>query len=372
MTTAPLHSKETETQPIRVIVADDSPFICRLLTRHLESGPGIRVVATANDGKEAVEAVRKHRPDVLTLDIDMPVLSGIDALRIIMTDCPTAVILISGLSRQGARLTEEGLALGALDFILKYSSDHATEPDAVRKEIVAKVKAAARVKVIRSIPSMATRVVTARKSAAVEMWRLEMPTYRDPFRLVVVGASTGGPLALRELLSALERDFPFAIVVVQHMPPGFTATMAAHFDRLFPFSVREAGRGDWLRPGAVLVAPGDRHFLMDSKGRVLFRAAAGRRGYIPSIDVTMQSAAERLGRYATGVLLSGMGGDGVQGLKEILSHGGQTFAQSRETCVIDGMPAAAIARGVAHRVGSPAQIAGWLNETADGTLAEIN
>jgi two-component system chemotaxis response regulator CheB len=372
MITAPLHSKETESKPIRVIVADDSPSICRLLMRHLESGPGIRVVTTVNNGKEAVESVRKHRPDVLTLDIDMPVLSGIDALRIIMTDCPTAVILISGLGRQAARLTEEGLALGALDFMLKYSSDHATDPDAVRKEIIAKVKAAARVKVIRSIPTMETRVVTARKSAAVEMRRLEMPAFRDPFRLVVVGASTGGPLALRELLSALGRDFPFAIVIVQHMPPGFTAAMAAHFDRLFPFPVREAGRGDWLRPGAVLVAPGDRHLVIDSKGRVFLSAAAGRRGYVPSIDVTMESAAQRSGRYATGVLLSGMGGDGVQGLKEILSHGGRTFAQSRETCVIDSMPAAAIERGVAHRVGSPAQIADWLSENADETLAEIN
>jgi two-component system chemotaxis response regulator CheB len=357
-----------------------------MLRHFLETDPGITVVKAACNGKEAVNAARELRPHVVTMDIDMPGMSGIDALKHIMIECPTAVVLVSGLGRQAAQMTSTGLSLGAVDFILKYSPGSTIPHESLHREIVAKVRAAARVKVIRSIPSMETRFVELHQRAPVNFpeatycgpgprFRLSgtgsasiLPEpitpgpllERELCRLVVVGASTGGPLALKELLRALNEDFPFALVIVQHMPEGFTATLAAQFDRIFPFPVRQARDGEFLAPGTVLVAPGDRHLLIRPNGRVLINAAAKVNGCRPSIDATMQSAAQTFGRHLTGIILSGMGTDGTQGLAAIKRNGGRAYAQSEETCVIDTMPASVLRKGIVQQAGSPAEIGAWL------------
>jgi len=362
MDTSPSDKKNIVSNSIHVVVADDSLFICRLLTQYLESEPTIKVIKTVQNGKAAMDAIRKHKPDVLTLDLTMPVLNGLEALKRIMAECPTAVLLISGISKQAARMTKAGLSLGAVDFILKYSPGKTISPDTLRREIIAKVKAAARVKLIRSIPTIGSRLEIHKRAIFPSAARSRYAVYRGISRLVVIGASTGGPLALKDLLSSLKEDFSFSIVIVQHMPKGFTAILAEQFDRLFSFPVSEARNREYLSSGTVLVAPADRHLLINSNGIVRITMTAEVNGHRPSIDVAMQSAAQTFGSDTAGVLLSGMGIDGIQGLTAIKHNCGATFAQSKETCVIDTMPYGAIKQGIVERVGSPAEIGGWLTE----------
>ncbi|MDM8523352.1 chemotaxis-specific protein-glutamate methyltransferase CheB [Desulfococcaceae bacterium HSG8] len=355
-------------ESISVVVADDSPFICRLLTKYLESDPAIRVVREALNGQEALDAVKTLKPDVLTLDLNMPVMNGLDALRCIMAECPVAVVLISGESKEAARITGKGLSLGAVDFIFKYSPTRIISPDSLRREIIAKVRSASRVKVIRYIPSMKRRefkheglkAETGNRSHLSKV-RHRVSNFKSPAsKIVVIGASTGGPLALKSLLSSLGRNFPFPLVIVQHMPEGFTKILSEQFNRIFSFPVREARQGDALYPGTVIIAPGNRHLLILPNGTVQLSMTPAVNGHRPSVDVTMQSAAQVFGSYATGVILSGMGNDGARGLLAVSHHCGNTFAQSGETCVVDSMPASAIEKGIVERVGSPAEIGRWL------------
>ena len=351
----------------RVVVADDSPFVCRLLTQYLESDPFVKVVATVQNGKDALEAVRDLKPDVLTLDLNMPVSNGFEALKKIMVEYPTSVVLISGVSKKAARITKYCLELGAVDYILKYVPGKTVPPDCLQSEIVSKVKAAAMVKAIRpnlsaykgsgdkTIPDkkpVSPNSDTARFSAS----SLELSN------LIVIGASTGGPLAIKELLLFLSSDFFFPIVIVQHMPDRFTAILANQLNQQFSFCVREAFHGEYLSPGVILVAPGDRHLLICPDRSIQLNMKPAVNGYRPSIDVTMESAARVYGLRTTGILLSGMGTDGVEGLAAIKQNNGATYAQSKETCVIDVMPCTAIKKGVVQQVGSPADIAHWLNE----------
>ena len=367
---------------IRVVVADDSPFVCRLLTAYLESSPDIRVIAKALNGVAAVEHVQALRPDAITLDLDMPGLDGLQALEQIMHDCPIPVIMVSGVSRQAAAVTLKALEMGAVDFILKYTPGADTDPELLRQEIIAKVRAASYIKVIRSIRT-ATRpqapdlprarsrqntgelrspAVVRENSAGDENAKLPAaPAFEaapyPPFNVIVIGASTGGPVALRELLSHLPADFPAAIVVVQHIPAGFTEVLAAQLDRQVPIQVKEAAPGDRLEAGLVLIAPADHHLLLKSNASITLTQGPEINGHRPSIDVTMQSIAQVCGSRTVGVVLTGMGSDGVLGLAEIRAKGGQTFAQDAATCVIDGMPRRAVERGVVDRVGSPVEIA---------------
>lgn len=350
-------------EKIRVVVADDSPFICRLLTGYLESDPDIKVIQTVQNGKEAMRAAKKMIPDVMTLDLNMPGAGGLEVLKYVMAECPTAVVLISGVTRESARMTSMGVSLGAVDFILKYSPGAMPAPDALRREIIAKVKAAARVKVIRSIPSLDVRFSGRLLKSKVDKppaRRSGSATKQLINRLAIIGASTGGPLALKELLSSMNPIFAFPVVIVQHMPEGFTSILAQQFNTIFPFSVRQAAHGDSPENGSVLIAPGDKHLLFDQDGTVLITNTKEINGHRPSIDVTMQSAAQAFGDRVIGVVLSGMGDDGTQGLAAIQSKTGFTYAQSKETCVVDSMPGSAIRNRCVNRIGSPSEIGKWL------------
>jgi len=310
-----MHSQFTES--IRVVVADDSPFVCRLLKKYLESDPGISVIEMAHNGKEAIDYVKSLKPDVLTLDLNMPVLNGLDALKGIMAQCPTSVVLITGVSKKAAQMTEQGISLGAVDFIFKYSPNSAISPEALRREIVAKVKAASRVKVIRTIPSMRMCDGKQRNHGTGQITKtayfqgtvkIQETVSWDMDSIVVIGASTGGPLALKDLLSSIvkaNKTFNFALVIVQHMPEKFTGILANQFDRLFPFSVREARDSEALTPGTVLIAPGDRHLLILPDKTVKITMTQEIKGCRPSIDVALQSAAQAFGSNTTGVILSG-------------------------------------------------------------------
>jgi two-component system chemotaxis response regulator CheB len=358
-------------EPLRVIVVDDSPFVCQLLSNYLSSSPDIQVVGTETSGSNAVKTVKKVRPDAVTLDQDMPEMSGLETLEQMMQECPTPVIIISGVSRQAADLTLRALEIGAVDFILKYSPGVDTDPEIFRKEVVTKVQAAAQVKVIRSLRSGHLEgkddlSILDDSGPQTEYASEETPRDRrvrrsqgafPPEGVVVIGASTGGPIALRDLLGALPHDFPAAVIIVQHLPAAFTRVLATQLNRGGSLEVKEAESGDLLVGGKVFIAPGDFHLLISSDLRIELSKAPEIRGHRPSVNVTMQSVAQQFGALASGVILSGMGDDGAQGIVSVRSKGGKTFAQEASTCVVDGMPQRAIDKGVVDYIASPAEIA---------------
>jgi two-component system chemotaxis response regulator CheB len=352
---------------IRVLIVDDSPFVCNLLAGHLQRAPEIEVIGTALNGHRAIDLICELRPDVVTLDQEMPELSGLDSLAQIMTECPTPVVMISGVSRRAAGLTREALRIGAVDFVLKYTPGQDVSPDTLRLEIVSKVKAAAGIKVIRSISA---RSKTRRAPQPVV---LEDATVRAnglalrgqaahflPAGIVVIGASTGGPVAVRELLERLPTNFAPAVLIVQHIPASFTDVLAAQLSRHTALPVKEAEHGEVVRGGHVYVAPGDSHMLISSDSRIQLNNGPKIRGHRPAIDVTMQAVAQVYGAKTTGIVLTGMGDDGSEGLVAIRAKGGRTFAQDGASSVVNGMPLRARERGVVDRVGSPSEIAGWL------------
>jgi two-component system chemotaxis response regulator CheB len=358
-------------KPLRVVVVDDSPFVCQLLSNFLNSSPDIQVVGTETSGSKAVKTVKKVRPDAVTLDQDMPEMSGLETLEQMMQECPTPVILISGVSRQAADITLQALEIGAVDFILKYTPGVDTDPEIFRKEVITKVQAAAQVKVIRSLRSSHSEKKDALHihddgepptENVVEEKRRAQRAHRKkasfpPEGVVVIGASTGGPIALRDLLGALPHDFPAAVIIVQHLPSTFTRVLATQLNRQGSLEVKEAESGDLLVGSKVFVAPGDYHLLISSDSRIELSKAPEIRGHRPSVNVTMQSVAQHYGALAKGVILSGMGDDGAQGIVSVRSKGGKTFAQEASTCVIDGMPQRAIEKGAVDYVGSPTEIA---------------
>ncbi len=383
--------------PIRVLIADDSPFLCRVLGSLLHQTPGFQVVGLAHDGLRAVELAKKLKPDVITLDIEMPGLDGIDALQSIMRDVPTPVIMVSGISSEAADVTLRAMQLGAVDFILKYTPGIDTDPTELRREIISKVRAAAGVKVIRlqrtllphrpcvggSLPHGyrpgAEQPKVERSSHEADNHRGKPdgvrtipPSVRPPRPstrdVVVIGASTGGPAALRELLSELPADFPLPIIVVQHLPPTFTNALAIQLDRQLELAVREAQHGDVLEPGVVLIAPGEKHLLVSSDLRIELSDGPKIAGNRPAIDVTLQSVTQTCGARAIGVLLTGMGEDGAEGLSLLKKKGGTTFAQSEESCVVFGMPRRAIELDAAQHIGSPQEIGQQLAELGEAML----
>ncbi len=366
---------------VNVLVADDSPFVCRLMTNFLQSSPHIQVVGTALNGARAVELVRELRPDAVTLDLEMPVMNGLEALATIMRHTPTPVVVITGASRKAANTAMLALELGAVDFVLKYAPGQWVDPEALRAELVAKVIAASRVRVVRTLASSAAAKTNLKpgfhpSSADPNILQLPPPDAEEngaaPLGgVVIIGASTGGPLAIKELLEGLPRDFDAAIIIVQHLPPAFTNVLATQLGRQTRLAVREARQGDRLLPGRVLIAPGGFHLLATAHSRVILNQGPPIKGHRPSISVTMQSAAQIFGSRTRGVLLTGMGDDGSQGLLAIRAKGGKTYVQDAASCIIDGMPQRAIEKGVVDHVASPRKIADLLARQRFSSLKKV-
>jgi two-component system, chemotaxis family, protein-glutamate methylesterase/glutaminase len=358
--------------PARVLIVDDSPSVCRVLAAHLKGEADLTVAGFAHTGEAAVERVHADRPDVVTLDVTMPGAGGLAALERIMADRPTPVVVLTGVSRDAAGLAVRALALGAIDVLPKYTPGRTTDADALRREFVAKVRLAAGVRVIRTLPR-------PDRPAGVRFALSGRPAPRPRQvcgprgGVVVVGASTGGPVALRELLGGLSTDFPAGVVVVQHLPPAFTRALAEQLHWQTPLVVREAVNGDRLRAGFALVAPGGRHLTFTPDGRVRLTNAPPVCGHRPSADVTLRSAAAVFGPRAVGVLLTGMGDDGAAGMLAVRTAGGRTFAQDAATAAVNGMPQRAIDLGGVQCVDSPAGIAARLlaEHTRPTTAPEI-
>jgi two-component system, chemotaxis family, protein-glutamate methylesterase/glutaminase len=326
---------------VRVLVVDDSALMRKLIPQMLATDTSIDVVGTAMDGSFCLKKIEELQPNVVTLDLEMPGMNGIDALKEIMRREPVPVIVFSSHSTDGAMVTMKALGLGAFDFVTKPrdASAHMAETS---RELIAKIKAAAECKLK---PHMLSALPPKPQKAAAPKG--------SPTKVVAIGVSTGGPQALEYLLGTLPPDFPGAIVVVQHMPDGFTDMFARRLDELSPLRVKEAQSGDLLQAGRVLICPGSRHIRVKRlpMGDIVVLSDDARvNGHRPSVDVLLSSVAEEFHLQSIGVLMTGMGDDGAEGLGAIKKHGGMTIAQSEDSCVVYGMPKAAIERGYAIRV----------------------
>jgi two-component system chemotaxis response regulator CheB len=339
---------------IRVAIADDSPFTCKLLASYIEEGGDCQVVGVAHDARSTVELVHSAAPDVLTLDLQMPGGDGLELLRTITEGVAISVVVISGITRLAAATTLHALELGAVDFVLKFTPGAPVSRASLKREILTKVKLAAAARPATRRPAPPVTVDAVARSLQVKSFR--PPVAASNVGAVVIGASTGGPKAISELLQHLPREFATPCVIVQHLPATFTAPFAAQLSRHARIVVKEAETGDRLVPGRALVTPGSSHLLVRPGGVIELKPATDDDVYRPSIDVTMISAAESCGASAVGVLLTGMGHDGADGLKRIRDAGGDTYVQELTSCVVTSMPERAIERGAAEHIARPDRI----------------
>ncbi|WP_320005801.1 chemotaxis response regulator protein-glutamate methylesterase [Maridesulfovibrio sp.] len=332
---------------INVVVVDDSAFMRKAISTMLQKDPGIRVVATARDGEEGLRVIRKHNPDVVTLDIEMPKMDGLTALRHIMMEMPRPVLMVSSLTTEGAEATLKAMDLGAVDFIPKQLSKVSLDIVKIENDLISKVKTVARRK-MRPVPRL--RSAAAQRRPAITVKAQLGRAKRD---VVVIGVSTGGPPAVQKILSSLPKDFPAGIVIAQHMPKAFTGPFANRLNGVSQLNVKEAETGDRLLPGHVFVAPGGSHLIVDQKvSRIdlIVTPEPKEALYKPSANVLVSSVAKSLGRRALGVILTGMGNDGRDGIRELKSKGGRAIAQSDSSCVVYGMPKAIVDDGLADEI----------------------
>ena len=328
--------------PVRVLVVDDSAFMRFAITKHLNEANGIIVVGSARDGIEALELIPKLNPDVITLDVEMPRLDGLGTLRRIMADFPRPVIMLSSLTVEGARETVQALTAGAVDFIPKPSNKANIET--VMVEVIAKIRKVARARVYK-ISNEAVDRNPVRSNAPRNVRSL-----RSSDKVVIIGSSTGGPRALNAVIPQLPANLAAAVLIVQHMPVGFTRSLAERLDSISQISVKEAEPGDRPEVGRALLAPGGFHMVLDREGQISLNQNPTVHGVRPAIDVTMISVAQRYGASTIGVVLTGMGSDGTNGSTLIHSLGGVVIAEDESTAVVWGMPRSVFESGATDEV----------------------
>jgi len=330
---------------IRVLVVDDSALMRKLIPAILARDSSIEVVGTAMDGAFALKKVEELQPDVVTLDLEMPRMDGMETLRLIMRRAPLPVILFSTHSKEGGYATLKALAMGAVDFLAKPKDAAAGRLEEIADQLIAKIKVAKRAAGRKLPPAVVAEETHPPKKGT----RASLP----PRRVIAIGISTGGPNALQFVLSQIPADFLSTILVVQHMPEGFTEMFAKRLDECCALEVHEARSGDLLLAGRVLICPGNRHMMVRRMPRgdmVILSDGPPVNGHRPSADVLFHSVAQEFGLIAVGILMTGMGDDGAEGLGAIKAAGGMTIAQSEDTCVVSGMPRAAIIKGYANKI----------------------
>lgn len=336
-------------QKIKVLCVDDSALIRSLMTEIINSQPDMSVCATAPDPLVARELIKQHNPDVLTLDVEMPRMDGLDFLEKLMRLRPMPVVMVSSLTERGSEITLRALELGAVDFVTKPKVGIRDGMLEYAEKLADKIRAAARARV------RATQAQPAHASAAAPA-ASHAPMLNNPLisseKLIIVGASTGGTEAIRELLVPLPPDSP-AVMIAQHMPPGFTKSFAQRLNGLCRITVKEAEHGERVLPGHAYIAPGHAHLLLARSGANYIAHLSDDppvNRHRPSVDVLFRSAAQHAGKNAVGVILTGMGRDGAAGLLDMRNAGAYTLAQDEASCIVFGMPREAIALGAADEV----------------------
>ncbi|MGE8189439.1 protein-glutamate methylesterase/protein-glutamine glutaminase [Pseudomonas sp. NPDC086278] len=364
---------------VKVLVVDDSGFFRRRVSEILSADPNIQVVGTATNGKEAIDQALALKPDVITMDYEMPMMDGITAVRHIMQRCPTPVLMFSSLTHEGARVTLDALDAGAVDFLPKNFEDISRNPEKVKQLLCEKILSISRsnrraatysapvhtpAPAAAPAPSSASSYgssAPARPAPAPIPTRSHAPApassgpsspapKRKAYKLVAIGTSTGGPVALQRVLTQLPANFPAPIVLIQHMPAAFTKAFAERLDKLCRISVKEAEDGDILRPGLALLAPGGKQMMIDGRGAVKILPGDERLNYKPCVDITFGSAAKSYGDKVLAVVLTGMGADGREGARLLKQGGSAIWAQDEASCVIYGMPMAIVKADLADAI----------------------
>lgn len=362
--------------PITVLIVDDSPFMRLTLQKILSQDPQIKVLDTARDGREGIAKLQALHPQVITMDVEMPVMNGLQALDEIMRWKPTPVIILSAVTTEGTQATIKALDYGAFDVVAKPSGKPGGDLQFLAQDLIAKVKGAAQVDPARlarkgtigrttvnsSISNPQNQGVnpsilanrTGAQFAGTRGSRSSASHPKHPIEIVAIGTSTGGPSALQSVLPQLPADFPVPVIVAQHMPPGFTGPLAQRLNGLCALNVREGIHGEVLKAGTVYVAPAGKQIqVMRRNGQLLLNIGDESpitTLYHPSVDVMFLSLAKAVGKGALGVVMTGMGNDGLKGMREIKTLEGFAIAEAEETCVVYGMPRAIVDAGLADRV----------------------
>jgi two-component system, chemotaxis family, protein-glutamate methylesterase/glutaminase len=340
----------------RVLIVEDSTFMRKVLETIFNADDQLQVVGHAKDGREAVTMSESLKPDVITMDINMPHMDGLQATAQIMTTNPKPIVVVSSESKEGAASTLKALELGAIEFVSKPSSGIDLDMQSVKEELLRKVRMAAKVRVVRTASRLASTLqgtsAKPHQAPAPPAKRAAPAAQHDQkFPVVVLAASTGGPATVMRLAPGFTRDFPAAVILVQHMPAAFTSQYAVQLAEFTNIRVKEAEANESLAPGTLYICPGGQHLRVTASGRIELDARSGRiGGYLPNIDVTMESVAACAGPMSIGVVLTGMGNDGANGAKAIKAAGGWVLAQDEATSVIFGMPAEAIKTGAVDQV----------------------
>jgi len=338
----------------RVLIVDDSSFFRHRLNEILEADPRIEVIGTANNGLEAVKRAAELKPDVITMDIEMPVMDGITAVRKIMQATPLPILMFSSLTTEGAKATFEALEAGAVDYLPKKFDDISKDKEEAKRLLCARVRLIA----ARGLPRPATpapaRSATATPAPSKTAVRRPsaMPT-KGNYKIVAIGTSTGGPVALQDVLTKLPATFPLPLILIQHMPATFTPAFAQRLSGLCKIEVREAVNGDELKPGLALLAPGGKQMeVVMRAGRPVISISESKPGqtYKPSVDTSFESVAKAYPGKALAIVLTGMGSDGREGAKALKRGGSKLWSQDEESCVVYGMPAAVAEAGLSDSV----------------------
>lgn len=358
---------------VKVLVVDDSGFFRRRVSEILSSDPNITVVGTATNGREAIDQALALKPDVITMDYEMPLMDGITAVRSIMQRCPTPVLMFSSLTHEGARVTLDALDAGAVDFLPKNFEDISRNPEKVKQLLCEKVHSISRSNRrgigaasltppaggslsrparVPTTPAPAARPQPSISPSPVERHSsaTSAAPKRKAYKLVAIGTSTGGPVALQRVLTQLPANFPTPIVLIQHMPAAFTKAFAERLDKLCKINVKEAEDGDILRPGLAILAPGGKQMMIDGRGTIRILPGDERLNYKPCVDITFGSASKSYNDKVLAVVLTGMGADGREGARLLKQGGSQVWAQDEASCVIYGMPMAIVKANLADAI----------------------
>ncbi len=338
---------------ISVLVVDDSIFMRNIISDMLGEEKDIEIIGTARNGKQAVELNEKLKPDVITLDIEMPIMNGLEALKKIMSRNPTRVIMLSSLTEEGAKETLEALENGAYDFLQKPSGQISLDIRVLKEELLEKIRDSkkANIKLLKKQSMEKTRVNLHK--FIKEKIKSDKKIPQNTGKIVVIGISTGGPNALQRIIPKIPQNIGVGILIVQHMPPKFTKSLADRLDSLSNIEVREAKDGDEIKNGVALIAPGNYHMTVKKQGSkniVKLNQDPPYTGHRPSANIMFKSVVELYKEKTIGVIMTGMGGDGAEYLKEIKEQGGETIGQSEKTCVIYGMPRVAYEIGGVNHV----------------------